>query len=145
MTEDRASSTPSETSPYQPAPEPTPQLVSKPNPKPLITQEEHEAKRAARNVQSIIDREEARLTPRARRAMLQALHEASGAGLEAMDRSELEAAQKKAEDALKLIGEMEQVAPAKAPPGILFSQATVNAQPSSPAPADEDDDDEDDE
>jgi len=128
VTEDRAPSTSSKTpdTPYRPTSEPTPQLVSKPKP-PQITQEEYEAKLAARNVQSVIDKEQARLTPRARRAMLLALHKATGADLEAMRQSELEAGQIKAQATMRLAREMEKVFP-KHPPAIPCADATVNAE-----------------
>jgi len=128
VTEDRAPSTSSETSetPFQSTREPASRPASKPKP-PLITQEEYEAKRAARNIQSVIDKEQARLTPRARRAMLLALHKATGADVEAMRQSELEAAQIKAQATLRLAREMEKVFP-KHPPGVLSSHATVNAE-----------------
>jgi len=62
--------------PYQPTePAPAPHVIVDPREK-WHTAESREAAHAARRIQQLLSREEARLTPRARYAMLCALHEA---------------------------------------------------------------------
>lgn len=80
---------------YQPVPEPSP--PAKPAGPPLLSQEEYDAKRAARNVEQLIRKEQARLTPLARRAFLCALHEACTKDIASLDESYRRALAKKEE------------------------------------------------